>query len=233
MIILPYFALLFCSFSPLCATAQASHALLNKRLFTHIYERHCWGSSESRSGAGSTLRQTEKVRHELEALLKKWHITSLLDAPCGDFNWMKKVDISHLESYTGFDIVEGLIQENVKQYATPTRHFFTRDIVNEPLPQVDLILCRDCTQHLTDQDVYALFANIKRSKSRYLLTSTYPAIEKNNDIIEIYSTARITYRNLRLSPFNFPEPLYVIEEGFEAKVLALWDIDSLPDFSDA
>ena len=98
------------------------------------------------------------------------------------------------------------------------------------LPCVDLIICRDCVQHLTDHDVFKLFANIKRSKSRYLLLSNYPQSMENNDIDQIYSTARITYRNLLRAPFNFPEPLLVIDEGFDSKALTLWQIDDLPDF---
>ncbi len=140
------------------------------------------------------------------------------------------MDLSCLGYYIGLDIVDQIIQENVKKYGEPNRHFFTIDIVNHPLPQVDLILCRDCMQHLTDQDVFAMISNFKCSKSRFLLTSNYPKSTENKDIDQIYSTARITYRNLLLPPFQFPKPLYVIDEGFDGKILALWRIDSLPDY---
>jgi hypothetical protein len=35
----------------------------------------------------------------------------MLDAPCGDFNWMKEVDLSAVH-YTGGDIVEPLVNSN-------------------------------------------------------------------------------------------------------------------------
>ena len=207
---------------------SAELALFNKRLFTHVYERNAWGSKESRSGLGSTLSRTAAIRAQLPYLCEKLGIKTILDAPCGDFNWLKTVDLGFLDGYIGLDIVDQIIQKNVKTYGTATRHFFAVDIVNHPLPQADLILCRDCMQHLTDQDVLALIQNIKQSKSRYLLASTYPKETENRDIDQIYSTARITYRNLQLPPFQFPEPLSVIDEGFDGKMLGLWSVDSLP-----
>lgn len=143
---------------------------------------------------------------------------------------MSAINLSGIERYIGFDIVSLLIQKNRERYSAPDREFRVVDIVNDSLPCVDLIICRDCVQHLTDQDVFRLFANIKRSTSRYLLVSNYPKNTENNDIEQIYSTARITYRNLLRAPFNFPKPLSIIDEGFDSKVLSLWRIDDLPDF---
>ena len=218
----------------LICTAQSSHptnhAELNKRLFTHIYEHNSWGSQESRSGNGSTLTRTKTIRSQLPKLIAQLQITTILDAPCGDFNWMKTINLSTIDHYIGLDIVGSLIQKNNDLYGTSNREFHVSDIVNNPLPCVDLIICRDCVQHLTDHDVFKLFANIKRSKSRYLLLSNYPQSMENNDIDQIYSTARITYRSLFPPPFNFPEPLLVIDEGFDSKALTLWQIDDLPDF---
>ena len=224
-----YLSAFFLVMFMLQASDRTYHALLNKQLFTKIYKNNSWGSKESRSGGGSTLARTAAIRSNLASLFSKWDIKSLLDAPCGDFNWMRAVDLSCLDYYIGLDIVDQIIQENIKKYGGPNRRFFTIDIVNHPLPQVDLILCRDCIQHLTDQDVFAMIANFKHSKSRFLLTSNYPKTSENKDIDQIYHTTRITYRNLLLPPFQFPEPLFVINEGFEEKILALWRIDSLPN----
>lgn len=59
--------------------------------FTSIYRNNGWGSLESRSGAGSTLASTANIRRELPGLVERLNIRTLLDAPCGDFNWMKEV----------------------------------------------------------------------------------------------------------------------------------------------
>jgi hypothetical protein len=208
---------------------STDHAALNKRLFTQIYKHNSWGSQESRSGSGSTIHQTAAIRAHLPRIIKEWNIHTILDAPCGDFNWMKELNLSGIDCYIGLDIVSQLIAKNAELYSSPNRFFFTIDIVNHPLPCVDLLICRDCIQHLTDHDVFKLLANIKRSNARYLLISNYPKSTENNDIDQIYSTARITYRNLLLAPFNFPKPLVAIDEGFDNKVLTLWRIKDLPD----
>lgn len=38
-------------------------------------------------------------------MLKKYSIKSILDIPCGDFSWMKKIELDGIE-YIGADIVK-------------------------------------------------------------------------------------------------------------------------------
>jgi hypothetical protein len=64
-----------------------------EQLFTSIYKTNFWQSGESVSGPGSELRFTRRMSQELSALLKRFGITSIADAPCGDCNWMRHVDI--------------------------------------------------------------------------------------------------------------------------------------------
>ena len=64
-----------------------------KAAFTTIYRQNVWGSRESVSGNGSTLASTEVFRAEFAALLTTLGIRSILDAPCGDFNWMRLVPL--------------------------------------------------------------------------------------------------------------------------------------------
>src|SRR5580704_18772073 len=62
---------------------QASSAAI----FTEKYSRNSWGDSDSRSGAGSNLHYTHEMRDKLERFLLTYSISSMLDAPCGDFVW--------------------------------------------------------------------------------------------------------------------------------------------------
>ena len=70
-------------------TYNSSSIIMVKETFTEIYTENLWASAESKSGTGSELRNTEVLRQELSVLLKKYKIQSMLDIPCGDFNWMK------------------------------------------------------------------------------------------------------------------------------------------------
>src|SRR5215470_10844794 len=59
--------------------------------FSAIYQNNSWRNSESVSGRGSTLARTSVLREALPILLKELNCQCLLDAPCGDFNWMRQV----------------------------------------------------------------------------------------------------------------------------------------------
>jgi hypothetical protein len=83
-------------------------------VFTDIYRNNHWGSSESISGEGSMIEQTQTLIIELGKLFKEKRFSSILDIPCGDFNWMKKVDLENID-YIGADIVEDLIEKNKKK----------------------------------------------------------------------------------------------------------------------
>ena len=80
-------------------------------VFSEIYSNNSWGDTESVSGPGSSLAQTAVIRRELPILLKKIDAESLLDAPCGDYNWMKYTELN-LDKYIGADIVPELIINN-------------------------------------------------------------------------------------------------------------------------
>ena len=60
-----------------------------KQVFTNIFKRNWWNNNESRSGWGAELKRTETIRAELHDFVQRHSIQSLLDAPCGDFHWMK------------------------------------------------------------------------------------------------------------------------------------------------
>jgi hypothetical protein len=190
--------------------------------FTHIFEANLWGS-DSRSGSGSESDQTAALRTQLA----RFGVRSLLDLPCGDFGWLSDVDLG-VDSYIGADIVAEIVARDTAAY---DRDFRVLDLTADPLPQADLVLCRDCLVHFSDNDIWRAVENLKRSGSRYLLTTTFLDLPANTDI----STGDWRPLNLRQSPFDFGAPLAVLVEGcteldgaYADKALALWDIAALP-----
>jgi hypothetical protein len=197
--------------------------------FTPFYTENRWADSESASGPGSTLTRTSKLRNELPGLLKEIGARTLIDAPCGDFNWMKDTDLG-VEQYIGVDIIPDLIARNQNLYGNDQRRFALLDLTRDKLPQVDVILCRDCFIHFSYRHIAAALKNFKRSRSTYLLTNTYPAWQQNADI----RTGDFRQINLLLPPFNFPPPLRDIDEKypeeaqkFFGKTLGLWKLADL------
>jgi hypothetical protein len=95
---------------------------------------------------------------------------------------------------------------------------------------VDLIFCRDCLVHFSHRLLRKAVNNIKRSQSRYLLTTTFPGRLTNAGIV----TGHWQPLNLCAPPFNFPHPIRLLDEGhpapYQDKSLGLWRIDDLPTF---
>ncbi|MCA1818303.1 MAG: class I SAM-dependent methyltransferase [Acidobacteria bacterium] len=192
-------------------------------VFSRIYEKNLWGDPESRSGRGSTLARTVVIRSTLPALLEGFGARSLLDAACGDFNWMALVDLGGVR-YVGVDVVPGLIERNRRLYGGENREFLLADITRDPLPEADVVLCRDCLIHHSLDDALAAVLNFRRSNSRRLLATTHPAVRRNLDV----PTGSWRPLNLQLPPFGFPPPARLLtEDAGLGKCLGLWELESL------
>ena len=188
-----------------------------KEKFRAIYRNNLWNNEESYSGGGSTFRRTSQIRAQLPALLKKRNIKSICDAGCGDFNWMKYLEIGEV-NYVGVDIVTEVIDTNRTLHGNERRVFVDLNIIEEVVPQVDLILCRECLFHLPYADIDRTISNFKASGSSYLLTTHCPDIKRNVDTI----TGGCRGLNLTLAPFHFPQPLTILAEDQSRNCLALW-----------
>ena len=96
--------------------------------FSSIYLKKKWGGIETLSGPGSTLAQTAIIRNEIPKIIKQFNITSILDAPCGDFNWVQHMQLEEC-NYIGLDIVQEMIHDNSKKFGNQKRKFICANIV--------------------------------------------------------------------------------------------------------
>lgn len=201
----------------------------SQKIFDKIYEENYWKSFESKSGGGSTIEATTTLRAFLPIFFQKFKIHSILDIPCGDYNWMKLVNKSDID-YIGADIVEKMIEKNKALYANNNVSFEVLDLTKDRLPKVDLIFCKDCLQHLSYGHIWRALNNIKKSGSTYLLTTSYPLTFLNYNILDG------DYRslNLRKKPFSFPKPILKVREKSKVigneldKTMYLWRIQDIP-----
>jgi hypothetical protein len=145
----------------------------NEIIFSKIYELNLWSTTESRSGRGSTREYTKALRQQLPLILAEFAVKSFVDAPCGDFNWMRDVELPANLSYVGIDIVADMIARNQAAYGSERRKFVKADITRDSLPKADIIFCRDCLFHLSLEDIFAFLQNFVNSQSSYLMTSTH------------------------------------------------------------
>ena len=207
---------------------------LTEGIFTGIYRSGIWRkmtpAGESHSGPGSTLAATKVVRDALPTIVKQFGIKTVLDVPCGDFNWMQHVELG--AEYIGADIVRELVEYNVKTYAAPGRKFVQLDLMTDPLPQAELILCRDCFGHFCIEDAWLAIENIRRSSARYLLATTYT--KRHANPVRTH-TGNWYPCALHCAPFRFPAPLRVYNERcceaqmrVRDKSLGLWRVADIP-----
>ena len=201
----------------------------HRSIFEGIYRRNEWGSPESVSGPGSSLARGAGLTPALLALLRELGTRRLIDAPCGDLNWISEV-ADAMDEYVGVDVVRDLIAQNRRRHAEPNRTFLCLDIVRHTIPRGDVILCRDGLVHFSFADIRAALARFAASGTPLLLTTTFIDRPTNADI----RTGGWRPLNLEQPPFEFPPPLRVVDEQcvhsggiYRDKRLALWEIRAL------
>lgn len=201
-----------------------------KEVFTEIYQKNGWKMEETVSGQGSTMDQMGPILQDIEELFKTLNIKSVLDIPCGDFNWMQHVNLSGIQ-YIGGDIVPELVTSNQQKFERENVQFERIDITSDSLPAVDIILNKDCFIHFSYEHIFDAMKRIKASGAKYLMTTTSVNTTVNFDI----ATGDWRSINLQLAPFHFPEPEVIIEEycrpGAEkaqrGKSLGVWKIEAI------
>ncbi len=207
---------------------QQFKKLSAEEVFTQIYHTNKWGDEESRSGKGSNLERTVELRVRLPEILASLNAGSIIDIPCGDFHWMKEMSLP-VKTYIGADIVKPLVEENNRLYGNAARRFVQLDLLQDVLPQSDVVFCRECLVHLSFKDIFKAIENIKSSGSSFLMVTQFPQIKQNKDIV----TGKHRSLNMTLEPFNWPQPSIELVEYHAGdrrgnKCLSVWKIAELP-----
>ncbi len=195
--------------------------------FTSIWKINGWGSPETKSGLGSTLSQTAAIRKSLPETLRTYHIRTLADVCCGDFNWIPEI-AGLLDIYMGFDIVEPLISELAEKHQAHKNWFFRPfDAVLDQIPKCDAVLVRDGFTHFTAADCQRAIRLLCTSKTEYLIATSHPG----GQFSEI-STGQWYPMDLTAAPFCLPDPLATISEDLPGskKTLGLWRLADLKDY---
>jgi hypothetical protein len=193
-----------------------------------VFSRHAdenyWGNSESLSGDGSTLGYTHNLRHELAKFLRLFRVTSMFDAPCGDFNWMRAVALPEGFDYLGGDIVASLVERLGEREARPGRSFRTFDIAADAFPDADLWFCRDCLFHLPEASILAALRGFCRSSISFVMTTTHLNVSGFDNMDVAAGGFRLI--DLYKPPYNLPrEVLYRIPDyvfPYPQRELCVW-----------
>lgn len=205
--------------------AILSHTSLERqKVFAEIHRLKGWGGSESISGPGSSRERVASFLPELIELVQSLGVSTLLDAPCGDFNWAEPLADS-VPFYIGVDVVPSLVATCNQRFSSPRRRFLCLDLVESALPHADLILCRDGLVHLSESDITLALQNLRATGAEYFIATTFIGERENFDT----STGGWRPLDLERSPFSLPPPLRLVDERchhtggiYADKRLALW-----------
>ena len=166
-------------------------------------------AEETTCGPGSTLVATRNVRDWLPGALERLGVKTLLDAPCGDRNWIRLVDLPC--AYVGVDeepahvAAAGLYGASVHQM----------DIRSDDLPECDAILSRDFFQHLSMADAELALANMRRTGAAWIITTCHgrPGPDCKN--------GEFRYIDLRS---EWGRPVDSVEDGKHGRILGVWEL---------
>ncbi|MDH5530817.1 MAG: hypothetical protein OEY05_12340 [Paracoccaceae bacterium] len=179
-----------------------------------VFEDKSWSGDKGapRSGHGSSLRRTRRLRKALPGFLRRYGVKTFIDAPCGDWTFMQAVDLSMLTSYIGCDISHALLDANQAEFGTDTTTFRFLDITCDPLPKGDMLMCRECLIHLRDVNRWAFFENFAASQIDWLLLT----IDYVSGNIPLTADGGHQNFNPMQAPFNLPDPIEIIPESDDA-----------------
>lgn len=181
---------------------------------------------ESTVGPGSSLKATERLRGVLPRLMRSLGVKTLLDVPCGDFNWMRLVELPGVE-YIGVDVSDLQIRQNRQRF--PGVRFEQGDVTKSNLPHADAVFVRDLFVHLTFEQIRQAVRNIKATGAKWLIATTFPG-RRNEDLL---CPGWWRALDLTADPINFPEPADVFREGcthdsqWDDKSIGLWELDAI------
>ena len=151
-----------------------------QQAFATIYTEGCWGRSTDPeqlfySGTGShdtTVVSTyvEALREFLSSLDQK---PNVVDLGCGDFSVGSKLR-PLCANYVACDIVESLISWNKQKYQSEGVDFRVLDIIDEELPEGDIVFIRQVFQHLSNAQILKVLPKVTAKYKYLVLTEDLP-----------------------------------------------------------
>lgn len=186
-----------------------------RNAFTHIFDSGMWSYGATRDGDYANVSHTARLREEIIPLLQKYNLTSIFDASCGEHCWSREVDwAGNGVNYIGGEIVEAKIASLKEQF--PEKDFRVFDIITDTFPEVDVWMCKDTMIHLPIHYSQKAIKNFLSSNIPYCLLTVniFGDRATNVDIPEFgpHTTGGDCVNcNWVDAPFNFPEPMEIIE----------------------
>ncbi|MBS0619841.1 MAG: class I SAM-dependent methyltransferase [Verrucomicrobia bacterium] len=148
------------------AIGKYPFASVAEKAFSDIYIQGIWGKNaqgEGTSGPGSWVHHAQFFINYVENFLNSHSIQSIVDLGCGDWVLGRAINWGD-RNYLGLDIIPWLIAKNQALYASERVQFKQLDVLIDPLPDGDLLICKDMLMHLPHEYVLRTLAKSKKFK---------------------------------------------------------------------
>jgi SAM-dependent methyltransferase len=154
---------------------KANMMVSTKDVFTKIYTNNIWGGEAGSfySGSGSQFEVAQKYCEMVKDFITKHDVKTILDLGCGDFNVGKNLQLQGTK-YIGIDIVQPLVDRNINEFGTNNIEFRCMNMIEDDLPEADLVLVRQVLQHLSNDQILRVLNKLKKYPF-VLVTEHYPA----------------------------------------------------------
>lgn len=188
---------------------QQYAALTIEETFDRIYNTNAWVGDDSvaaNSGEGSTGQYVAEYCRLIETVLYEYRVRTIADLGCGNFN-IGKVIAGMVESYTGIDIAQPVIDANTRIHAGARVQFMRADLTRDALPPAEVGIVRQVLQHLTNAEIASALSNVLRTYALAIITEhiyTGPGAKPNLDIAHGPGT-RVPFKSgvlIDQSPFS-------------------------------
>jgi SAM-dependent methyltransferase len=142
------------------------------KIFGEVYQNNLWGGEQGSfySGPGSTADAAARYAEGISDFIRDRGIRSIVDLGCGDFR-VARMFVNDAISYTGVDIVEPLVRENIARFRSDNIDFRHVDIINDRLPEGELALVREVFQHLSNAQIQQILPKLRHF--RYAVYTDY------------------------------------------------------------
>lgn len=178
--------------------------------FDRIYRHGFWRQGNSLSGLGSEGKWANDYTSFVTDYIRKNGVHRIVDAGCGDFSVGSRF-AGHCEQIIALDISTEIIQRNRVRFADMNNvDFRVSNLIEDPIPDCDLLLVRQVLQHLSNAQIESVLRNIEAKKLRHVLITEHSMksgirIEANIDLGSHSVQTRVTKGSgvdIGLPPFS-------------------------------
>jgi SAM-dependent methyltransferase len=182
----------------------------NEQIFASIYAKGKWGNDKSKKfNSGSGSHNSTLVDPYISSLRQKFSEQgfnlSVADVGCGDFT-VGIQTVEFFKNYYAIDVAPKLIQSHKENYSRDNLIFMQQDVTTKKLPNVDIVIARQCLQHLSNNQILQFLSNLPNDL-RYLIVSEHvpsSSFQSNIDIQTGHETRLVKGSGVVLHehPFN-------------------------------